>query len=238
MTCWTNWVIRKMEPKVPKYMKNDTAFVTANARLANRSSGTIGASVRRSWATNTASRTAPADRLPTISGLVHPSPWPRTRPKTSANRPVVTRPTPGRSRRVASPRLSRRKTAASGSRTTPSGTLIQKIHCHERPETTAPPTSGPSAMPRPLMPDQMPSAAPRRSGGNASASRVRVSGATIAPPMPCRARAATSSEAPGARAAAAEEAVKRASPARKVRLRPKRSPSAAPGIRVTAKASV
>ena len=44
------------------------------------------------------------------------------------------------------------------------GTLIQKIQCHEMPSTTAPPTIGPSATPVPLMPDQMPSAAPRRFG--------------------------------------------------------------------------
>ena len=42
MTCWTNWVMRKIEPNVPKYMKNETPFVTANARSAKRSSGSIG----------------------------------------------------------------------------------------------------------------------------------------------------------------------------------------------------
>src|SRR5919108_538889 len=47
MTSCTNWVIRKIDPKVPKYMKNDTPLVTANARLANRSSGSIGCAVRR-----------------------------------------------------------------------------------------------------------------------------------------------------------------------------------------------
>ena len=44
---------------------------------------------------------------------------------------------------------------------------------------TPPPTSGPSATAMPLMPDQTPSATPRRSGGNASASSVSVSGVTI-----------------------------------------------------------
>jgi hypothetical protein len=39
----------------------------------------------------------------------------------------------------------------------------------------------------PLMPDQIPSAAPRRSGGNSAASSVSVSGAMIAPPTPCSA---------------------------------------------------
>ena len=66
----------------------------------------------------------------------------------------------------------------------PIGTLIQKIHCHERPSTTAPPTSGPIATARPLIPPQAPSATPRRSGGTALERIVRVSGSTIAAPMP------------------------------------------------------
>ena len=118
------------------------------------------------------------------------------------------------------------------------GTLIQKIQCQEMPSTTAPPTIGPSAMPVPLMPDQMPSAAPRRSAGKALASSVRVSGATIAPPTPCSARAATRAPVVGASAAAALEAVKSERPMRNSRRRPKRSPSAAPGMSMTANASV
>ena len=80
MTCWTNWVIRKIEPNVPKYMKNEIPFVTANARLRNRSSGSIGSAVRRSWATKAASSSTPPARLATIIGLAQPSPCPRTRP--------------------------------------------------------------------------------------------------------------------------------------------------------------
>ena len=93
---------------------------------------------------------------------------------------------------------------------------------------TAPPTSGPSATAMPLIPDQTPIAIPRRSGGKASASRVRVSGVAIAAPMPCVARAAMSSPAEGATAAAADESVNNAMPTMNMRLRPKRSPSAAP----------
>ena len=78
---------------------------------------------------------------------------------------------------------------------------------------------------------------PRRSGGNASASKVRVSGVTIAAPMPWDARAAISSAVEGASAAAAEDAVKSAIPVMNMRLRPKRSPSAAPVSRSTAYAS-
>src|ERR1700710_1204318 len=94
-----------------------------------------------------------------------------------------------------------------GSTITPRGTLSQKIHCHEMPSTTAPPTSGPSATARPEMPDQMPSAMPRRSAGNAAASSVRLSGSTSAAPAPWRARAATSSPQPELEDPAAPEAV-------------------------------
>ena len=86
----------------------------------------------------------------------------------------------------------------------PIGTLSQKIQCHEMPSTTAPPTSGPSATPRPEMPDQAPIARPRFSGGNAVESSVSVSGVTIAAPAPCSARAAISAPVVGASAAPAE----------------------------------
>ena len=57
------------------------------------------------------------------------------------------------------------------------------------------------------MPDQMPSATPRRSAGKAAESSVRLSGSTSAAPAPWKARAATSSPEPGASAAAAEASV-------------------------------
>ena len=80
----------------------------------------------------------------------------------------------------------------------------------------------------PLMPDHTPMAKPRRSGGKASASRVSVSGVAIAAPAPCVARATISRPMLGASAAAAEDTVNSAMPVMNIRLRPKRSPSAAP----------
>jgi len=102
----------------------------------------------------------------------------------------------------------------------------------------APPASGPSAAPRPPIPPQAPSTAPRRSGGVTADSIVRVSGVKIAPPTPCTARAATSAPIVGASAAAAEPAVKTATPVVNIRRRPNRSPSAAPVSSSTAKLSV
>ena len=101
----------------------------------------------------------------------------------------------------AGPRLSNSTRRATGISARPTGTLIQKIQCQEMPSTTAPPTSGPRATPRPLTPDQMPIAMPRFWGGNASESRVRLSGATIAAPAPWMARATISAVVVGASAA-------------------------------------
>ena len=106
------------------------------------------------------------------------------------------------------------------------------------PETTAPPTSGPNATARPLIPPQSPSARPRRSFGTPAERIVSVSGITIAPPTPCTARATSSIVADVDSAAAAEASVKMPSPIENISRRPSRSPSAAPVRSSTAKVSV
>ena len=94
------------------------------------------------------------------------------------------------------------------------------------------------ATPRPVTPAQTPSASPRFCAGTASLRRVSVSGVTIAAPKPWTARAAMSASMLGASAEAALARVKIPRPTTNMRLRPKRSPSAAPVSRKTAKASV
>ena len=136
------------------------------------------------------------------------------------------------------PRLSVSTRIATGMSTSAIGTLIQKIQCQESPSTIAPPTTGPSATPRPDTPDQAPIASPRRPSGTASDRSVSDNGMTNAAPSPWSARATISASAVGASAAAAEAAAKIATPRVKIRLRPKRSPRAAPVSRNTAKASV
>ena len=126
----------------------------------------------------------------------------------------------------------------SGASASPIGTLSQKIQCQEMPVTIAPPTSGPSATARPLIPPQMPSARPRRSAGTEADRTVSVNGITIAPPRPWAARATSSAKIDGASAAAADAAVKIAMPITSSRRRPKRSPSAAPVNSSTANVSV
>ena len=76
----------------------------------------------------------------------------------------------------------------------------------------APPTTGPAATPRPVIPPQIPMAAPRFSAGNASLIRVRVSGTSRAAPAPCTTRAVMSVPVPGDSAAIAEPATNTSRP--------------------------
>ena len=154
------------------------------------------------------------------------------------NRPRLASTSPGQSSRVAVPLLSVSLVRANGSSATPIGTFTQKIHCQDAPSTIAPPTSGPTATASPPTAPQAPSTRPRRSGGTAADSKVRVSGISIAAPTPCTARAATSQPIPGASAAAADPAVNTASPTVNSRRRPNRSPSVAPVSSSTANVSV
>ena len=69
---------------------------------------------------------------------------------------------------------------------------------------------------------------PRRDSGYASLISTRLSGVAILPPAPCAARAAIRLATMGLTAQAAEATVNSATPARKTRRRPNRSPSAVP----------
>ena len=130
---------------MPKYISSDAAFDAAKARLRKKRIGSIGADVRSSQATKLATSTAPAPSATRIWGSVQPSVLPRTSPQTIPNRPLLTSASPGMSSERSGPWLSRSRVAASGSTASPIGTFSQKIHCHEMPSTTAPPTSGPMA---------------------------------------------------------------------------------------------
>src|SRR6187551_1089513 len=218
-------------------MNRDAPFAAENARSRKNRIGSIGSRARSSQPTNAARSTAPATREPTICGLVQPSELPFTSPQTRPRSPTPPRTTPGTSRALSGPYDSR-SCVESGSRIRPIGTFSQKIHCHEMPSTTAPPTSGPIATAKPAMPDHAPSAAPRRSADTAPLRIVSVSGVTIAPPRPCSARAAMSHSVEGASAAIADAPVKMARPIMNIRFRPKRSPSAAPISRKTAHVNV
>ena len=153
-------------PNIPKLIRSDATFASANVRLRKNRIGSIGCSARSSHATNSARHErAPATSAPTISGEPQPdgvaADEPPHDPEEAGAREHEAR--AGRRCRTApSSRASR--SSASGSSTRPTGTLSQKIQCHEMPLTTAPPTSGPNATARPLMPPHAPrnDAAPLR----------------------------------------------------------------------------
>ena len=223
---------------MPKYIATEAPFVAENARLRKKRSGSIGAGVRDSHQTNDAQITMPTTMKPSTSVEPQPSVFERTTPQTMPKRPTAARTTPGMSSLSFGPFVSRRWIHASGMVTRPIGTLSQKIQCQEMPVAIAPPTIGPIATARPAMPPQAPRIAPRFSGGVASARIVSVSGVTIAAPMPWRARATISISMPVESAASTEASVKIDMPITKRRLRPKRSPSAAPVSSRTANVSV
>ena len=78
------------------------------------------------------------------------------------------------------------------------------------------------------MPPHNPIAAPRFSAGNASLIRVSVIGMMMAAAVPCTARAAMSAPTLGDKAAAAEATRESEHAEQNIRLRPYRSPRAAP----------
>ena len=118
------------------------------------------------------------------------------------------------------------------------GTLSQKIACQLTPSTTAPPTTGPSATPRPDTPPQIPIAIGRSLVGTAAASRVSDSGMMAAAPRPWNARAVIRAPLVVLSAEPMEAAVKSTTPASIIRRRPRRSPSVAAGSMNVANASV
>jgi hypothetical protein len=123
-----------------------------NPRERKNRIGSIGSRVRSSQATNATPSSRPATSDPTTSTLLQPAALPRTRPQTTPNAAPVTSASPARSIAVFGPKLSLICRSTNGIRARPSGTLIQKIHCHASPSAIAPPTTGPLATARPVTP--------------------------------------------------------------------------------------
>ena len=146
--------------------------------------GTIGARARNSQATKAIASMRPDPSAAVTSRLVQPALFPRISPHTTPRPAPVTSARPGMSSAVPAPKLSRVRPSTSGTRMTPSGTLIQNIHCQARPSAIAPPATGPAMRARPVTPLKIPSAFPRVSRGNAAPNSAIASGITSAPPAP------------------------------------------------------
>jgi hypothetical protein len=210
----------------------------ANTRLRKKRIGSIGVGVRISQMTNSTSSTTPPPSGSDTSKLAHPTAPTRITAQTTPNNPALPSTTPARSSFLRGPRVSASRSRPSAISIRPTGTFSQKMARQPALPVRAPPTSGPRAAPSPPIPPHAPSTAPRRSGGVTAESIVRVSGTKSAPPAPCNPRAATSMPIVGASAAAADPAVKTATPIVNIRRRPNRSPNALPVSSNTAKLSV
>ena len=104
------------------------------------------------------------------------------------------------------------------------GTLTRKIQRQFSASVTSPPSTSPTANPALAHAPKTPSARLRSSpSANVVAMSETAAGTVSAAPMPCRARATTSTGAPGARPHASDIAPKSESPSTKVRRRPTRS---------------
>ena len=213
MPTWSSCAIQNTDPMSANENGKATPPAEENARLRKYASGIIGTGAGRSQSTKHAIRTAPAVSAPITSPLPQPTDGARTGAQTRASSPALISGRPTRSRRGRGPRLSVSRNADAMAAATPTGTLIQKIHCQEMPWIIAPPSSGAVATPRPVMPPQIPMAVPRFSSGNASLISVSDSGSTMAAPAPCTERAAISAPALPAVAHATDDAVNRTRPA-------------------------
>jgi len=118
-----------------------------------------------------------------------------------------------------------------------SGGLIQKISRHEKSLVSHPPSTGPTAAMPAMVAPHMPNAAARSLPWKLAFTSDRLVGSTIAPPTPCTARAASSSPALPASAAAIDPRPNTTTPSTNSRLRPKRSAVAPTAISSAAKSS-
>jgi hypothetical protein len=98
--------------------------------------------------------------------------------------------------------------------TTPTGTLMKKIHSQPRPSTRTPPAIGPTSVATPAVAPHRPIAAPRWVAGKVRVMTAMVCGVIMAAPTPCRARAAMSSGRVPDSPHSSEESVKTTSPSR------------------------
>ncbi|GAA3155613.1 hypothetical protein GCM10020001_094410 [Nonomuraea salmonea] len=131
----------------------------------------------------------------------------------------------GSTRRGRGARDSGTNSAHSTNAATPTGMLIQKIDCQPTAPTSAPPTSGPSAMLTPLTPPHTPIALARSRGSVKVFVMIDMAtGLSIDPPTACSARAPISQPRLGASEHMSEPSVNSVSPVWNVRRRPILSP--------------
>ena len=197
-----------------------------NRGSRNSFTSSDGNSTRRSQATNAARIAAPPSIAAQTTGRPKPCSPPLMMPYVRPTRPTTDSSTPTRSMRPgfgSRDSGTRAPTRARPSSTT--GTLIRKTDPHQKRSSSAPPTIGPIATPRPTAPAHSPMARARSRGSKTFEMIDRVAGMIAAAPTPISARAPMSCPGLCAYAEASEARPNKASPMARNRLRPNRSPS-------------
>ena len=167
-----------------------------------------------------AEKTARTARPPTPAPITRGDDQPRTGASISDHstrpRPAMDSSAPARSGASAAGFLeSGTSRSAQATPSTAIGTLIRNTDPHQNLASSKPPTIGPSAIPTPVVPAQMPIARWRSAGSrNMSVMIESVAGIIMAPPMPMLARAAISMPTEPENAAQVEPAVKATRPTR------------------------
>ncbi len=171
-------------------IRNETASAATLAPVKvlerKKRRGIIGRAVRDSTKTNATSSTTAAAKAVRMRLSVQPRSPASISPQTSDASAAVTSTVPGMSAATVplSSRDSRTTAVVTRNAPIPIGTLIRNTQFQLAYCTSSPPTIGPSASPETEIADQIPSAFPRSSGGNASEIRDSESGMMNAPPNP------------------------------------------------------
>ncbi len=130
----------------------------------------------------------------------------------------------GSRRRACGARDSGTKRSVSASAASPTGTFTQKIERQPTDSTSAPPSTGPSAMLRPTVAPHTPIACARSRGSVNTLRMIDIAtGLSIEPPTACIIRKATSAPSDDATLHSSEPSVNSTSPSEKTRRLPSRS---------------
>ncbi len=198
----------------------------ANGALRKKRRSIRGSAWRSSYGTRQASASAATAKQASVRGEPQPAAGASMNPYvTVASTTMISTWPTGSIRRARGARDSGTNSAHSTNAATPTGMLIQKIACQPAVPTSVPPTSGPSAMLRPIMPPHTPMALARSRGSVKVFVMIDMAtGLSMEPPTACSARAATSQPRLGASEHMSEPSVNSVSPVWNVRRRPTRSP--------------
>ena len=172
--------------------------------------------------------------MPIVSVVPQPCWTARVMPYTSSISPPVIEMAPGTSkcRWATSATLSRTSRGVNASTSTPTGTLMKKIHDQLSELVSAPPSSTPAAPPLPETAPQIPSAKLRSLPSGKVVVRIdSAAGESSAAPRPWRARKPIREPSDQASPSSSELAVKSAIPAMNRRRRPSRSAMRPPSSR-------